>query len=50
MTYNIAKLADFKPALATELKTQCYAIVGLCQQVQFLRDISWKADKTQTLC
>ena len=33
MTYNIAKLADYNPALATELKNHCYTIVGLCQQV-----------------
>jgi GxxExxY protein len=33
MTYNISKLADFNPALATELKNHCYTIVGLCQQV-----------------
>ena len=33
MTYNIAKLADINPALATELRNHCYTIVGLCQQV-----------------
>jgi len=33
MTYNISKLADFNPTLATELKNHCYTIVGLCQQV-----------------
>ena len=33
MTYNIAKLEDCNPALATELKNHCYTIVGLCQQV-----------------
>ena len=33
MTYNISKLADFNPALATEIKNRCYTIVGLCQQV-----------------
>ena len=33
MTYNIAKLAEFNPALAAELKNRCYTIVGLCQQV-----------------
>ena len=33
MTYNIAKLIDFNSALATELKNQCYTIIGLCQQV-----------------
>ena len=33
MTYNIAKLADFDPALATGLKSRCYTIIGLCQQV-----------------
>ena len=33
MTYNIAKLADFDPALATRLKSRCYTIIGLCQQV-----------------
>ena len=33
MTYNISKLADIDPALATELKNRCYPIVGLCQQV-----------------
>ena len=33
MNYNISKLADFNPALSTELKNHCYAIIGLCQQV-----------------
>ena len=33
MTYNIAKLADFNPALVTEFRNHCYTIVGLCQQV-----------------
>ena len=33
MTYNISKLADFNPAFAAELKSHCYTIVGLCQQV-----------------
>ncbi|MBQ7741953.1 MAG: GxxExxY protein [Bacteroidaceae bacterium] len=33
MTYNVSKLADIDPALATELKNRCYPIVGLCQQV-----------------
>ena len=33
MTYDIAKLADINPALATELRNHCYTIVGLCQQV-----------------
>lgn len=33
MTYNIAKLTDINPALATELKDYCYPIIGLCQQV-----------------
>ena len=33
MTYNIAKLVEFNPALAAELKSRCYTIVGLCQQV-----------------
>ena len=33
MNYNISKLADINPNLATELKNKCYGIVGLCQQV-----------------
>ena len=33
MNYNISKLVDTNPKLATELKNKCYAIVGLCQQV-----------------
>ena len=33
MNYHISKLADFNPALSTELKNHCYAIIGLCQQV-----------------
>ena len=33
MTYTIAELADFNPALAAGLKNRCYAIIGLCQQM-----------------
>ena len=33
MNYNISKLADINPNLATELKNKCYDVVGLCQQV-----------------
>ena len=33
MNYNILKLADINPNLATELKNKCYDVVGLCQQV-----------------
>ena len=31
--FNIAKLIDVNPALATELRNHCYTIIGLCQQV-----------------
>ncbi|MBR4522174.1 MAG: GxxExxY protein [Prevotella sp.] len=33
MTYNISKLADINPNLATKLKNKCYSVVSLCQQV-----------------
>ena len=33
MNYNISKLVDSNPNLATELKNKCYKVVGLCQQV-----------------
>ena len=33
MNYNIAKLSDLNPTLATTLKNHCYPLVGLCQQV-----------------
>ncbi len=33
MNYNISKLADINPDLATELKNKCYDVVGLSQQV-----------------
>ena len=33
MNYHISKLADFNPALSTELKNHCYAIIGLCKSV-----------------
>ena len=33
MNYNISKLTDSNPELATELKNKCYRTLGLCQQV-----------------
>ena len=31
MNYNVSKLADSNPGLATELRNKCYKEVGLCQ-------------------
>jgi GxxExxY protein len=33
MSYHIAKLSDINPSLVTDLRNQCYTIIGLCQQV-----------------
>lgn len=33
MNYNVKKLSDFDPELATKLKKYCYDLNGYCQQV-----------------